>query len=160
MTRQSGAHQIVVGITLNTAIQSGSRKGRRNYPIDFKKQLAMAACAPGVSVARLALDSGINANMLHKWRRAHLAGELGVREAAPSTFVEVHITPAIPVVNTAPSVSMPSHRVDVIEPTATPVSRRAIQPGAIEISMATATLRLEGAVDAAILAQVLRHFHR
>jgi hypothetical protein len=44
-----------VEITLNTSIQSSSRKGRRNYPIDFKRQLAIAACAPVVSVARLAL---------------------------------------------------------------------------------------------------------
>ncbi len=43
-------------------------KGRLNYDVAFKKQLAVAACAPGISVARLALEHGINANMLHKWR--------------------------------------------------------------------------------------------
>ena len=151
-----------MGITLNKAIQSGSRKGRRNYPIDFKKQLAIAACVPGVSVARLALDNGINANMLHKWRRTHLAGEIGVREARSSTFVEVHIAPAV---NAASPVPVPvpvpqsgQHRAHVIAPKATREPRQAVLPGVIGISLATVTLRLEGMVDPATLAQVLRHF--
>lgn len=153
MTRQSGAHQIVVGTTLNATIQSGSRKGRRNYPIE--KQLAIAACAPGVSVARLALDNGINANMLHKWRRTYLASEVGARETAPSTFVEVRIMPAT---NPVAPLAIPLP-VDIVAPKATREPRQTIQPGVIEISLATTALRLEGTVDAAILAQVLRHFH-
>jgi transposase len=159
LTRQSGAHQIVVEITLNTTVQSGSRKGRRNYPIDFKKHLTIAACAPGVSVARLALDNGINANMLRRWRRAHLASEVGTRETAQSTFVEVHITPATnAVAPVAAPVPVPVP-IDAIAPKATRESRHTIQPGVIEISLTTTTLRLEGMVDATILAQVLRHFH-
>jgi transposase len=145
-----------VGITLNTGIKSGSRKGRRNYPVDFKKQLAIAACMPGVSVARLALDNGINANMLHKWRRVHLAEAPDMREAPPSTFVEVHMTPAVRAL--APMPVPESNRNDVIVPATTLVPLPASQPGVIEISLATATLRLEGAVDAAVLARVLRHF--
>ncbi|WP_407667947.1 transposase [Paraburkholderia acidipaludis] len=31
--------------------------------------MAAAACKPGVSVARLAHENGINANMLFTWRR-------------------------------------------------------------------------------------------
>jgi len=155
VTRQSDVHQIVVGTTLNTTIQSGSRKGRRNYPIDFKKQLAIAACAPGVSVARLALDNEINANMLHKWRREYLAGEVGTRETAPSTFMEVHVTPAT---NDVAPVAVPVP-VNTIAPKAIRGHRQTIQSGVIEIRLATTTLRLEGTVDAAILAQVLRHFH-
>ncbi|GAA4015443.1 hypothetical protein GCM10022212_07850 [Actimicrobium antarcticum] len=55
-----------MGITLNTTSQSGSRKSRFNYPIDFKKQLSIAASATGVSVVRLTQHNGINANMQHK----------------------------------------------------------------------------------------------
>lgn len=142
---------------MNTAIQSGSRKGRRNYPIDFKKQLAIAACAPGVSVARLALDNGINANMLHKWRRTYLASEGAAQETAPSAFVEVRITP---VTNVTPLATVPlPDPVTSIAPNAVPAYPQLIQPGVIEISLATITLRLKGAVDAAVLGQVLRHFH-
>jgi transposase len=161
LTRQSGAHQIVVGTTLNTTIQSGSGKGRRNYPIDFKKQLAIAACVPSVFVASLALDNVINANMLHRWRREHLASEVNIRATAPSTFMEVHIMPATNAVSpaTAPVPLLLPLPMDTIASKATREPRRTIQPGLIEISLATTTLRLEGTVDAAILAQVLRHFH-
>ena len=144
---------------MNTTIQSGSCKGRRNYPIDFKKQLAIAACVPGVSVARLALDNGINANMLHKWRREYLASEVGMPETAPSTFMEVHITPAT---NDVAPVTVPvplTLPVDTIAPKTVRGYRQSIQAGVIEISLANTTLRLEGTVDAATLAQVLRHFH-
>ena len=49
-----------------------SRKGRPNYPIEFKRDLAARACEPGTSVAKLALEHGVNANLLFKWRREHL----------------------------------------------------------------------------------------
>ncbi|MFM0497840.1 transposase [Paraburkholderia caledonica] len=35
--------------------------------------MAAAACEPGVSVARLAPENGIHANMLYTWRRRYLA---------------------------------------------------------------------------------------
>lgn len=47
----------------------GRRKGRPNYPIEFKRQLAQACCDPAASVSRLALEHGINANMLFKCKR-------------------------------------------------------------------------------------------
>ena len=56
----------------------GSRKGRPNYDREFRRRLAAAACEPGVSVAKLARDNGINANMLFSWRsrcRAQLQAE-------------------------------------------------------------------------------------
>ena len=137
-------------------IKSGSRKGRRNYPVDFKKQLAVAACTPSVSVARLALDNGIHANMLHTWRRQHLADELGTWETSSSNFLEVSMTPSQ---NTLPIVpkQASSRRVDGIVPQ--PVSRQTSGNGVIAIRLATATLCLEGAIDAATLAQVLRHLY-
>ncbi len=58
----------------------GSRAGRPNYPRELRDRLAAAACEPGVSVARLARENGINANMLYTWRRRYLA-----EQQAPST---------------------------------------------------------------------------
>ena len=157
MPGQSSAHQVVVGITLNaldTTIKTGSRKGQRNYDVTFKKRLAIAACEPGVSVARLALEHGINANMLHKWRRAHLAVIAGGgNEPRPTQFLAVslaHPNSAL----AAPAMCAPSRQLAAPVP-ALPVR----QPGSIEIRMGAATLRLEGAVDTATLEQVLRHLH-
>ena len=53
-----------------------TRKGTPNHPIEFRRELAKLACEPGVSVARLALDHGLNTNLLFKWRRAYQAGQL------------------------------------------------------------------------------------
>jgi transposase-like protein len=50
-------------------------KGRSNHPIEFRRQLAKLECDPGVSIARLALEHGLNTNLLFKWRRAYRAGE-------------------------------------------------------------------------------------
>jgi len=138
---------------LNTSIKPGSRKGRLNYGVDFKKQLAIAACEPGVSIARIVLDHGINANMLHKWRRAHLASTLGVVERPQPDFLPVCIARSVNELLQSPA-HMPSHQAELAVPKLpTP------KPGVIEIRVGATTLRLDGAVDAVTLAQVLRHLH-
>lgn len=65
-----------MGTTLDTDAKLGNRKGRPNYPTDFKRRLATEACAPGISVSKLAQQHEINANMLFKWRRELRAGLL------------------------------------------------------------------------------------
>ncbi|MDT7254089.1 transposase [Citrobacter freundii] len=47
----------------------GRRKGCPNYSPEFKKQLVAASCEPGISISKLALENGINANLLFKWRQ-------------------------------------------------------------------------------------------
>jgi transposase len=49
---------------LDTVGSSNNRKGRPNYPADFKERLAKQACELGVSVSKLARQHGINVNML------------------------------------------------------------------------------------------------
>ena len=57
-------------------VTSGRRKGCPNYPPEFKQQLVAASCEPGVSISKLALDNGINANLLFKWRQQWREGKL------------------------------------------------------------------------------------
>ena len=64
----------MMGTTLNTEMKSGNRKGRPNYPVEFKRRLAAAACEAGVSVSKLAMANEVNANMVFKWRREYRAG--------------------------------------------------------------------------------------
>lgn len=47
----------------------GRPKGCLNYPPEFKQRLIEASFQPGVSISRLVLDNGINANLLFKWRQ-------------------------------------------------------------------------------------------
>jgi transposase len=59
-----------------------SRKGCPNRAAEFKRELAAAACGPGISVAKLAFEHGVNANLLFKWRREYRAGKYGAPAAA------------------------------------------------------------------------------
>lgn len=57
-------------------VTSGRRKGCPNYPPEFKQQLVVVSCKPGVSISKLALENGINANLLFKWRQQWREGKL------------------------------------------------------------------------------------
>ena len=120
---------------MDTEVESGNRRGRSNYSPEFKHRLAVAACKPGVSVSKLAQDHGINTNMLFKWRRDLRAGLL----TGPATSE----TRLLPVVLKSSS------------PAAKPASGAA-HGGAIEITIADATVRVCAGTDAALLRLVLQ----
>ena len=64
------------------------RDGRRRYDPASRDRLVAACLEPGVSVSRLALEHGVNANLVRKWlKRAKEARAL----PAVSTFVPVQI---------------------------------------------------------------------
>jgi transposase len=42
---------------------------RRQYSAELKQQILAECAQPGASVASVALSHGINANVVHKWRR-------------------------------------------------------------------------------------------
>ena len=58
---------------------------RRSYSAQFRAQVLEQCAAPGVSVAKVALSHGINANVVHRWRREarDSAGLVSVREFVP-----------------------------------------------------------------------------
>ena len=49
--------------------------GKRTFDAEGKRQLIEACCQPGVSVSRMALKAGINANQLRKWIRRNTRRE-------------------------------------------------------------------------------------
>ena len=50
-------------------IEPKKRTRVRAYPPEFKARLVAESDQPGASVAKVALAHGLNANMLHTWRR-------------------------------------------------------------------------------------------
>lgn len=46
------------------------------------------------SILRVPPDHGINANMLHKWRRAHIAGVVSIKPFSQPAFLVVSLAPA------------------------------------------------------------------
>lgn len=65
-----------------------SRK-RRRYSPEVKEQILAECDAPGASVAKVALSHGINANIVHGWRKLARQGQ-PVEAAAPQ-FVPVTV---------------------------------------------------------------------
>ncbi|MBW6097863.1 transposase [Escherichia coli] len=68
-------------------VTPGRRKGCPNYPPEFKQLLVAASCEPGISISKLALENGINANLLFKWRQQWREGKLLLpsSESPPAT---------------------------------------------------------------------------
>lgn len=120
---------------MDTVGSSNNRKGRPNYPVDFKERLAKEACEPGVSVSKLARQHGINANMLFKWRRDLREGVF-----AASGSQSAYLLPVLVQRASAHSAS----------PSITPST------GYIEIVIADAVVRVSAGTDAALLQLVLQ----
>jgi transposase len=72
-----------------------SRK-RRRYSPELKEQILAECAAPGASVAKVALSHGINANIVHGWRKLARGAETVV-EVAPMKFVPVAVAAPTPV---------------------------------------------------------------
>ena len=43
------------------------RRRRRKHSAEFKAQVVAACCAPGVSMAAVAMANGVNANLARRW---------------------------------------------------------------------------------------------
>ncbi len=66
---------------------------RRRYGAQLKAQILAECDVPGASVARVAMTHGINANIVHCWRK--LAREAGA-VALTEQFVPVAVAPVVP----------------------------------------------------------------
>jgi len=134
-----------MGTTLDTRnTRSSNRKGRPNYTPEYRRQVAVAACEPGISVAKLAQAHGLNPNMVFKWRRQLRAGLF--EGVAHSTAV------LLPVALTGETAEPASLALQPVEP------HRESVPAAsgIEIELNGARVRVTGMVDPVQLRLVLR----
>jgi transposase len=121
---------------------------RRQYDAAFKRHLVELSLVPGASVAKIALDHRLNANILFKWRRYHL------RELARSTPKPA--AALLPVTVLEPQ----GTTVEACTPAQNSPSSRRRHPatqagGMIEIDLPLARVRLTGLVDLAALRVVI-----
>lgn len=72
---------------------------RRKYTPEFKAKLVLASQQPNVSIAGIAQQYGINANLIHKWRHAAKQTNTGHSSPAPA-FVPVQSSSAVTFQNT------------------------------------------------------------
>ena len=62
---------------------------RRFYSLELKVQVVQTCAQPGASIAAVALQHGINANIVHRWIREHRQGALVTQ---PQAFVPVTLS--------------------------------------------------------------------
>src|ERR1700682_999016 len=87
-----------------------NRDGRRRYDENGKRTLVEAALRPGVSVARLAQEHGINANLLRKWVTKYLMErEKGISSASQDDDTAERDPYALEVIDGAP-IDIPGSR--------------------------------------------------
>jgi transposase len=127
--------------TKNDQVTRGARR-RRDHSPELKRQLVARSLIPGASVAAIALEAGINANLLFTWRRAHLEALHDAGQSAPAASAVL-----LPVTLQAPKHEMHG------EP---PQSAPRPSTGTIEIEIGVARVKLRGAVDEASVRNVLR----
>lgn len=71
-------------------MNEAKKKTRRRYGAELKQQILAQCAEPGASVARIALSHGINANVVHKWRRQ---GGSAISALQAPAFVSVPLPP-------------------------------------------------------------------
>ena len=124
----------------------GAPRRRREHSAEFKCELVARSLEPGVSVAAIAMESGINANLLFGWRRKHLESLTRAQPALARSPAAV----LLPV-----SIEAGPREIRCAPPT--PPTRSG--SGTIEIEIGSARVRLRGPVDDASLRSVLTALH-
>lgn len=126
----------------------GQKRQRRS--IAEKRRIVELAAQPGASIARLAREHGVNANMVHYWRKLYREGRLGENKTdsvrlLPVTVSESVASPVLPPARPLPATI-----------SVTPASTA----GAIHIEFPKIHLRVESGADAALLRLVLETLQR
>lgn len=111
---------------------SRSAASRRRHSVAEKRRIVEATLVAGTSVARVAREHGVNANLVFGWRRQYQRGLLG-GQVAP-TLVPVKVAEAPAEAHAAPPVA-PS--------------------GCIQIQLPKGRLRIDGPADPASLRLIL-----
>ncbi|QDG94779.1 transposase (plasmid) [Rhizobium sp. NIBRBAC000502774] len=73
------------------------RQGNHHYDREWKQQVVAATLEPRASLSRVALDHGINTNLVRKWVRKHKAVQMEAlvpSSSSTSAFIPVLIEPA------------------------------------------------------------------
>ena len=126
----------------------GLKRQRRS--IAEKRKIVEQAMLPGSSVAAVARQYGVNANMVHYWRNLYRQGRLGEKKND-----SIRLLPVMVSESAATPVLEPE---GALSPTTSVVSSHAA--GSIYIEFPKIHLRVESGADAALLRVVLETLQR
>lgn len=87
-------------------------RSRRRHDDEFKQRILSECAAPGASVAKIALANGLNANLVHKWRRDAQVEVAPARQAPMATpsFIPVTVPPALSTESESPFIDLELQR--------------------------------------------------
>lgn len=122
---------------MNTPSRARKPATRRTHSVAFKRKLVELIHQPRASVAAIALEHGINANLLFKWHR-----QGGARSGNPAP------------VNSP--VLLPVTLDGLVAPLGRTAVARATAAGVIEVEIGQARVRLRGAIDETSLRCLVR----
>ena len=87
---------------------------RRSYSPQFKSELLTACKQPGASIAAVALQHGMNANVLHRWLKDHRQGPPLLNDGGPApAFIPIDLGASRPVLNSEPSAPPSNIRIEL-----------------------------------------------
>ncbi|MFP2241351.1 IS66-like element accessory protein TnpA [Pseudescherichia vulneris] len=112
---------------------SSGRRRRPNFTLEFKRHLVELSMQPGINIAQLAREHGINDNLLFNWRRKHQEEQC-------------HATPVLM------PVEITETRPDIVD--VTPLQPTLTEPDnalCCEVVLPGGTVKLSGAVSPALL---------
>jgi transposase len=137
--------EVVMDSSAAVKIEQAKRQRRS---IAEKRRIVELVMQPGASIARVAREHGVNANMVHYWRKLYREGRLGENKADSVHLLPVAVSEAVPT---------------PVVPPAMPLSvstAAASTAGAIYIEFPKIHLRVESGADAALLRMVLETLQR
>jgi transposase len=134
----------------SSAVVKIEQPKRQRRSIAEKRRIVELAMQPGASVARVAREHGVNANMVHYWRNLYRQDRLGEKPIDSIRLLPVSVSesPASTVVECVTKLS------------STPELRPATAAGNIYIEFPKIHLRIESGADAALLRVVLEALGR
>ena len=126
----------------------GRKRQRRS--IAEKRRIVELAMLPGASVAGVARQHGVNANMVHYWRNLYRQGRLGEKRADSIRLLPVSVSEAavVPALHTG------------IKPSSVSAVMPATTAGVIYLEFSKVHLRIESGADAALVRVVLETLQR
>jgi len=91
-----------------------NQKSRRRHSEQFKVQVLAACAEPGASISAVALSFGVNANLVHQWRRGRgFKAIQAVAPAAVSKPAAQFLALSLPPPPTAPAAPAEAIRVEL-----------------------------------------------
>ena len=112
-----------------------------------RRRIVEETLVPGVSVATVARAHGVNANQVFGWRKLYQSGLLGplATNADASAVRLLPVTVSTELEPAAPPISLTTNKQEVSD----------VQPGAIELTLSKARIRITGQVDTSVLRVIL-----